>query len=175
MLQLRTILAPIDFSDRSRATAEHAVHMANRFQSNLILVHVKEPIAYRYAEYTYAPGAEAEIAPHADADRSVEADGRLRLEAGLNRALLDELLKLQAVVERARRRLIDPVGRDEAAARRRGLEGGLRRGVRAREAEERKELEARRAVLRVESTLRDTRRETDEVIAFWRDFLEAIL
>jgi nucleotide-binding universal stress UspA family protein len=64
MLQLKTILVPIDFSDRSRATAEHAVHMANRFQSNLILVHVKEPIAYQYAEYTFAPGAEAEINSH---------------------------------------------------------------------------------------------------------------
>jgi nucleotide-binding universal stress UspA family protein len=64
MLQLRTILVPIDFSDRSRATAEHAVHMANRFQSNLILAHVKEPIAYQYAEYTFAPGAEAEIDSH---------------------------------------------------------------------------------------------------------------
>ena len=65
---------------------------------------------------------------------------------------------------------VDPATRVVAFA----ASGGLRR-TRAREAQEQKELEARRAVLRVEGSLRDTRRETDEVISFWRDFLQGIL
>ena len=46
MLKLKTILVPVDLSPRSVPVAEHAVHMAERFGSDLILAHVIEPFPY---------------------------------------------------------------------------------------------------------------------------------
>jgi len=59
MLKLNTILAPVDFSDRSLATAEHAVHMANRFGAKLILAHVKPLVPGYYGGYV--PSAQQEL------------------------------------------------------------------------------------------------------------------
>ena len=51
MLKLKTILAPVDFSERSLATAEHAVHMANRFGAQLALAHVRLPVPAYYESH----------------------------------------------------------------------------------------------------------------------------
>jgi nucleotide-binding universal stress UspA family protein len=59
MLKLNTILAPVDFSGRSLATAEHAVHMANRFGANLVLAYVKVPVPAYYGGYV--PSAQQEL------------------------------------------------------------------------------------------------------------------
>ena len=40
MFKAKDILVPVDFSERSTAAAEHAVSMAERFDSNLTFVHV---------------------------------------------------------------------------------------------------------------------------------------
>jgi nucleotide-binding universal stress UspA family protein len=74
MLKLKTILVPVDFSPRSAPIAEHAVHMAERFGSALILAHVKEPTAYRYATYGL-PGDTGAI------DASLDRDSREQLAA----------------------------------------------------------------------------------------------
>jgi nucleotide-binding universal stress UspA family protein len=42
MLKLNSILAPVDFSDRSTVMAQHAAHMAAHFGAHLILAHVDE-------------------------------------------------------------------------------------------------------------------------------------
>lgn len=59
MLKLNTILAPLDFSDRSIVMAQQAVHMAGRFGSHLILAHVDE-IPDHYYRALLAP-AQAEM------------------------------------------------------------------------------------------------------------------
>jgi nucleotide-binding universal stress UspA family protein len=46
MLNLETILVPVDFSERSTAAAEHAVALARRFHSKLIFVHSIPPSPY---------------------------------------------------------------------------------------------------------------------------------
>jgi nucleotide-binding universal stress UspA family protein len=46
MLNLETILVPIDFSARATAAAEHAVALARRFHSKLIFVHSIPPSPY---------------------------------------------------------------------------------------------------------------------------------
>jgi nucleotide-binding universal stress UspA family protein len=42
VLKLNSILAPVDFSDRSTLMAQHAAHMAAHFGAQLILAHVDE-------------------------------------------------------------------------------------------------------------------------------------
>jgi nucleotide-binding universal stress UspA family protein len=51
MLNLETILTPVDFSERSTAAAEHAVALARRFHSKVIFAHVIPPLPYEYASY----------------------------------------------------------------------------------------------------------------------------
>ena len=51
MLQLKTILAPVDFSERSLLMAKHAAHMAERFGAKLILAHVREMSDHYYRSY----------------------------------------------------------------------------------------------------------------------------
>lgn len=51
MLQLKTILAPIDFSRRSLAAAEHAGVLAKRFGSRLVFVHVIPVSPYEYGAF----------------------------------------------------------------------------------------------------------------------------
>ena len=51
MLSLKTILAPVDFSERSTHAAEHAVVLSNRFQSKVVLVHVIPPAPFEYAAF----------------------------------------------------------------------------------------------------------------------------
>ena len=51
MLQLKTILAPIDFSKRSVAAAQHAGLLAKRFGSRLVFVHVMPLSPYEYGAF----------------------------------------------------------------------------------------------------------------------------
>lgn len=51
MFSPKTILVPVDFSDRSNAAAEHANVMAKRFGSNLIFVHVIPRTPYEFATF----------------------------------------------------------------------------------------------------------------------------
>ena len=51
MDRLKTILVPVDFSDRSVAAAEHAVVLAKKFDSNLIFLHTVPRTAYEYTGF----------------------------------------------------------------------------------------------------------------------------
>lgn len=51
MLSLKTILVPVDFSERSVHAAEHAVVLANQFQSKMVLAHVIPPAPFEYAAF----------------------------------------------------------------------------------------------------------------------------
>lgn len=59
MLKLAKILVPVDFSERSTAAAEHAVAMANKFDSELIFLHCVPPGPYEHGffEGGYNPSA----------------------------------------------------------------------------------------------------------------------
>jgi nucleotide-binding universal stress UspA family protein len=51
MLSLKTILVPVDFSERSTHAAEHAVVLAKRFGSEVVLAHVIPPAPFEYAAF----------------------------------------------------------------------------------------------------------------------------
>jgi nucleotide-binding universal stress UspA family protein len=51
MLAMRTVLAPVDFSDRALPTAKHAAALAERFGATLIFVHVIPPAPPEYAGF----------------------------------------------------------------------------------------------------------------------------
>jgi nucleotide-binding universal stress UspA family protein len=52
MIQIRQILCPIDFSDFSRRAFDHAVAIANWYESTITLLHVSAPVPV----VVYAPG-----------------------------------------------------------------------------------------------------------------------
>lgn len=52
MLRIQTILAPIDFSEKSAAAAEHAAVLARNFGAKLVLLHVFEPVPHEYLDLT---------------------------------------------------------------------------------------------------------------------------
>jgi nucleotide-binding universal stress UspA family protein len=51
MLVMRTILVPVDFSDRATVAARHAVALAERFKASLTFVHVIPPAPPEYAGF----------------------------------------------------------------------------------------------------------------------------
>lgn len=51
MLSLKTILVPVDFSERSTHAAEHAVLLSKRFHSRVVLAHVIPPAPFEYAAF----------------------------------------------------------------------------------------------------------------------------
>jgi nucleotide-binding universal stress UspA family protein len=51
MIELRTILAPVDFSERANLAAEHAAALARRFKARVIFLHVIPPSPYEYAAF----------------------------------------------------------------------------------------------------------------------------
>lgn len=52
-LQVRTILVPLDFTDRSRRLLEMAASLARRFSADLVLLHIYE--RYEYASACISP------------------------------------------------------------------------------------------------------------------------
>jgi nucleotide-binding universal stress UspA family protein len=54
-LSIRKILAPIDFSNRSTAAARHAVALAQRFDSELVFLHVIPPSGGHFTARLRAP------------------------------------------------------------------------------------------------------------------------
>src|SRR5262245_40923203 len=49
MVNVRTILCPIDFSEHSHSALGHAEEVARRFEAQLIVVHIVEPVMYPVA------------------------------------------------------------------------------------------------------------------------------
>jgi nucleotide-binding universal stress UspA family protein len=51
MFSIKTILTPLDFSERSTAAAEHSAVMASRFDASLIFLHVIPSSAYEFSAF----------------------------------------------------------------------------------------------------------------------------
>jgi nucleotide-binding universal stress UspA family protein len=75
MLSLKTILVPVDFSERSTHAAEHAVVLSNRFQSKVVLAHVIPPAPFEYAAFD--GGAYTGAALHPEKEIQAIAEQRL--------------------------------------------------------------------------------------------------
>ncbi len=75
MLSLKTILVPVDFSERSTHAAEHAVVLSNRFQSKVVLVHVIPPAPFEYAAFD--GGAYTGMAVHPEREIQENVERRL--------------------------------------------------------------------------------------------------
>ncbi len=77
MLNLKTILVPVDFSERSTAAAEHAVVMADRFGAALLFVHVIPLSAYEYSAFEggHYSGALWPSEPEMEAKLAEQMDG----------------------------------------------------------------------------------------------------
>ncbi len=51
MLDIRNILVPVDFSDRSIAAAEHAAELGRKLDARLVFAHFVPPSPYEYAAF----------------------------------------------------------------------------------------------------------------------------
>lgn len=94
MFRIKTILAPVDFSDRSAAGARRAAAIASHFGARLILIHVIPPGPFDHAAFEsgFTP---ASVWPSPD---ELETNMRERLEA-VGRELGGGV-KTSAVIER---------------------------------------------------------------------------
>jgi nucleotide-binding universal stress UspA family protein len=54
MVPLSKILLPVDFSERCLGAARYAVSLASRFQAEIVLLHVVEPLRYDFGELEFA-------------------------------------------------------------------------------------------------------------------------
>jgi nucleotide-binding universal stress UspA family protein len=84
MLSLKTILVPVDFSERSTHAAEHAVLLSKRFQSKVVLAHVIPPAPFEYAAFD--GGAYTGGALHAEQEIQATVEKRIRALAQKVRA-----------------------------------------------------------------------------------------
>lgn len=51
-MQFATIIAPVDFSEKSEAAVEHAAGLARHFGSRLVLLHVLAPTPHEYRDFS---------------------------------------------------------------------------------------------------------------------------
>ncbi len=77
MIPLSKILLPVDFSDRCLGAAHYAASLASRFQAEIALLHVVEPLRYDFGEMEFAGGVANEVM------QSRVAQARQRLETFL--------------------------------------------------------------------------------------------
>ena len=61
MIPLSKILLPVDFSERCAWAAHHAASLASRFQAEIAVVHVVEPLRYDFGEMEFAGGVANEV------------------------------------------------------------------------------------------------------------------
>src|ERR1700690_907217 len=61
MIPLSKILLPVDFSERCLWAAQHAAALASRFQAEIAMVHVVEPLRYDFGEMEFAGGVANEV------------------------------------------------------------------------------------------------------------------
>ena len=61
MIPLSKILLPVDFSERCLWAAQHAASLASRFQAEIAVVHVVEPLRYDFGEMEFAGGVANEV------------------------------------------------------------------------------------------------------------------
>ncbi|HEY1205708.1 MAG: universal stress protein [Bryobacteraceae bacterium] len=61
MIPLSKILLPVDFSERCLGAARYAASLASRFQAEIALLHVVEPLRYDFGEMEFAGGVANEV------------------------------------------------------------------------------------------------------------------
>jgi nucleotide-binding universal stress UspA family protein len=90
MMPFRKVLAPVDFSPHSNDGMRLAADIAGRYEANLVLAHVYQPVAYLFPEgfMLYTPNQLSEMLTEMQklldrARAEVEASGSLRVETKL--------------------------------------------------------------------------------------------
>ena len=91
MINLKSVLVPVDFSEMSLPAVEHGIVVAGRFDANLILAHVIAPLPPEYTAYD--GGTYVGASWPSTADLEVEAKERMD-------ALVDKL-KVTRPIEKA--------------------------------------------------------------------------
>jgi nucleotide-binding universal stress UspA family protein len=105
MPPLKKILLPVDFSDRCLGAARYAYALASRYDAEILMLHVVEPIRYEFSALEFGGTVLTELA----ANRTAQA--RRRLEDFLQQELAGVRLRrlmlegdaAQTIVETARR------------------------------------------------------------------------
>lgn len=58
MLEIRTILSPVDFSETSDHALDYAVELAQKLGAQVHIIHVWQPLTYAVADGVYIPTSE---------------------------------------------------------------------------------------------------------------------
>lgn len=89
---LAKILLPVDFSERCLGAARYAEALAAHFHSEIILLHVVEPIRYEFSALEFGGTALTELAANRTAQARKQLDAFLAAELGnsqVNRLVLE--------------------------------------------------------------------------------------
>ncbi|MCS7316581.1 MAG: universal stress protein [Bryobacterales bacterium] len=105
MLALEKILLPVDFSDRCLGAARYAQLLASRYGSEILLLHVVEPIRYEFSALEFGGAVLTDLAANrkAQARERLEAFLAAELRGSRVRRLLADGEAAQTIVETARR------------------------------------------------------------------------
>lgn len=107
MPQLSKILLPVDFSDRSRGAARYARMLAERYGSEILMLHVVEPIRYEFSAMEFGGTVLTDLA----ANRAAQA--RRRLENFLEAELAGQRLRRLMLEGDAAQTIVDVARREE--------------------------------------------------------------
>lgn len=92
MVPLSKILLPVDFSERCLGAARYAASLASRFQAEIVLLHVVEPLRYDFGELEFAGIVANEVIENRITQARRQLDTFLAPElagARVNRVLLE--------------------------------------------------------------------------------------
>ncbi len=92
MVPLSKILLPVDFSERCLGAARYAASLASRFQAEIVLLHVVEPLRYDFGELEFAGVVADEVIENRITQARRQLDTFLAPElagARVNRVLLE--------------------------------------------------------------------------------------
>jgi len=98
------IVLPVDFSDRCVGAARHAALLAERYDAEILMIHVVEPIRYEFTSLEFGGAALTELAANRTALARQRLEGFLVEELPVRRLrrLLREGDAAQTIVETAR-------------------------------------------------------------------------
>ena len=108
-MKIERILVPVDFSDHSLAALQYAIELARAYQSEVVFVHVVEPLPYGIASWYeptkllehYGEAASAELERFEKEAKQLYPGCRGELHFGIVHELLAELvtkLKMDLIV-----------------------------------------------------------------------------
>lgn len=105
MLALERILLPVDFSDRCLGAARYARLLASRYDAEILILHVVEPIRYEFSALEFGGAVLTDLASSrmAQARERLETFLAAELQDSRVRRLLAEGEAAQTIVETARK------------------------------------------------------------------------